>query len=199
MGKNINEQVSTNMEQNKEQPQITTPGAVETNGGANATASVKQTKKTSSKRKTENGDDVDPKLILNSFRSNDMSISPAARITENEEETSAKEEVAQSISESQAEEQKPTMKPKPTPVKAKGSSDVEAYINTYYKDAGISPKTGKTAYLCSEHHERIQKLIRVVGKGETTLFSYLYNIVEQHFVQQREVIEEAYKTNNSIY
>lgn len=199
MEKNIKEQVSTNMEQNDEQPQIISSGAVETNGGANATASVKQTRKASSKRKTGNGDDVDSNWILNRFRSNDMNISPAARITEEEEDASAKEEVAQSISESQAEEPKPTKKPKTVLVKAKGSSDVEEYINTYYKDAGISPKTGKTAYLCSEHHERIQKLIRVVGKGETTLFSYLYNIVEQHFVQQREVIEEAYKTNNSIY
>lgn len=198
MEKDKNEQITTDMEQSKEQTLSMDAGTVEAKGRANA-FSAQKTRRSSPPRK---GVEVDPNVIINSFRSNDASIPLAARVTENNEtkdEAPTKEDVDKAISDSKAEESRLIKKPKPMPVKAKDRISLEEYISTYYKDAGVSPKTGKTAYLCNEHHKRIQKLIRAVGNGETTLFSYLYNIVEQHFIQLREVIEEAYETNNSIY
>jgi len=147
-----------------------------------------------------NSVDIDPKMILNCFRSDDTSISPAARVTESRDGDD-KPTVSEKTDDkgfSIGVEVEGSSK-KPQKVNAKDKDKIQFYIDTFYKDVGISAKSGKTVYLCKEHHERIQKLVRVVGKDETSLFSYIYNVIDHHFSLFHDEIEESYETNNSIF
>lgn len=156
-------------------------------------------KKKTTEEKT-NGGDIDAHVILNCFRSNDTSISPAARVTEGKDmdgKSVSKEDVGESPPEVRLEPEATCKKQKS--VKMKDKSKVDVYVDTFYKDAGLSAKSGKTAYIRNEYHARIQKLLRVVGKGETSLFSYLDNVIADHFSRFHDEIKEAYETNNSIF
>lgn len=201
MKKNETEATSPkNAEKVKGQDTYVDTTKAESNGETNVQNDAGTPNTPTATKKKVKGGDVDPNLILNCFRGNDTSIAPAARVTEiKEEETNptTNEDVGISTTENQPEAEAASKKQKP--VKPKGKSNVQFYVDTFYKNVGFAAKSGKTAYLCKEHHERIQKLIRVVGKDEISLFSYLYNVVEHHFSQFHDEIEESYETNNSIF
>ena len=48
-----------------------------------------------------------------------------------------------------------------------------------------------------EFHERITRIVQVIGKNELSLYSYLDNVLEQHFATYQEEISELYKKRNS--
>ena len=52
-------------------------------------------------------------------------------------------------------------------------------------------------YIRKEFHERINRIVQVIGKNELSLYSYLDNVLEQHFATYQEEISELYKKRNS--
>lgn len=52
-------------------------------------------------------------------------------------------------------------------------------------------------YIRKEFHERITRIVQVIGKNELSLYSYLDNVLEQHFATYQEEISELYKKRNS--
>ena len=44
---------------------------------------------------------------------------------------------------------------------------------------------------------RITRIVQVIGKNELSLYSYLDNVLEQHFATYQEEISELYKKRNS--
>jgi dTDP-4-dehydrorhamnose reductase len=54
---------------------------------------------------------------------------------------------------------------------------------------------GKTAYISKEHHERITKMLHVIGKNEVSLFDFLHNVLEQHFTTYKGEITDLYDKN----
>lgn len=58
-------------------------------------------------------------------------------------------------------------------------------------------RSGKTVYIRKEFHERITRIVQVIGKNELSLYSYLDNVLEQHFATYQEEISELYKKRNS--
>lgn len=53
---------------------------------------------------------------------------------------------------------------------------------------GITAREGKTVYIRKEYHDRILKIVRVIGGNELSLFSYLDNVLEHHFALFQEEI-----------
>jgi hypothetical protein len=58
----------------------------------------------------------------------------------------------------------------------------------------------KNVYIRKEYHDRILKIVRVIGENEFSLFNYLDNILENHFnTYQDEITELYHKKNTDVF
>lgn len=80
-----------------------------------------------------------------------------------------------------------------------GKARKEIYRFLFFKEAAIPARIGKTVYVRKEYHERIQLILRVIGKDEVSLFSYIYNVLAHHFNTFQEEIKKLYKQNNNLF
>lgn len=86
--------------------------------------------------------------------------------------------------------------PREEPRKRKSKAQVEAdYQSLFIHESAIAARSGKTVYICKEHHERIIKILHVIAKNDVSLFSYIYNVLEHHFTTYQEDITELYDNN----
>ena len=67
----------------------------------------------------------------------------------------------------------------------------------FFKEAEVKTRNGKVVYIRKEYHDRILKIIRVIGQNELSLFSYLDNVLEHHFAMFQEDITKLYKKKNT--
>jgi hypothetical protein len=81
-------------------------------------------------------------------------------------------------------------------MKAK-SKKVQNYKSLFIKESGETARTGKTVYLRKEHHERIMKIAQVIGDNNLSIFSYIDNVLVDHFEHFQDEINELYKQKNS--
>ena len=57
----------------------------------------------------------------------------------------------------------------------------------------------RQVYVRKEYHERIQLILRVIGKDEVSLFSYIDNVLAHHFNTFQEEIKKLYEQNNNLF
>lgn len=74
---------------------------------------------------------------------------------------------------------------------------VQEYENLFFKEASIKTRNGKVVYIRKEHHDRIMKIVRVIGENEFSLFHYLDNILEHHFNTYQDEITKLYRKKNT--
>ncbi|EEC95369.1 hypothetical protein PRABACTJOHN_03260 [Parabacteroides johnsonii DSM 18315] len=79
-------------------------------------------------------------------------------------------------------------------VPAKAKKEVE-YLKRFLHAPKIPVCSGKTAYIRKGYHERIQRIVQVIGKNGLTLSVYVDRVLEQHFREYEEVIRRLYKKN----
>ncbi|MCX4301997.1 MULTISPECIES: DUF3408 domain-containing protein [Rikenellaceae] len=72
----------------------------------------------------------------------------------------------------------------------------KSYRTRFLKEATIPARIGKTVYIRKEYHERIQLILRVIGKDEVSLFSYIDNVLAHHFETYQAEITELYNEHN---
>lgn len=70
------------------------------------------------------------------------------------------------------------------------------YHLRFLKKADVVARRGKLVYVREEYHERIQRIANSIGKGEVSLFSYIDNVLAEHFATHREVITALYNEHN---
>jgi len=63
----------------------------------------------------------------------------------------------------------------------------------FIKESNTVARTGKTVYVRKEFHDRITKIIQVIGDNEVSLFSYIDNVLAHHFEHFQADISQAYK------
>ena len=80
-----------------------------------------------------------------------------------------------------------------------GKARRKIYRSLFLKEVAIPARIGKTVYVRKEYHERIQLILRVIGKDEVSLFSYIYNVLAHHFNTFQEEIKKLYKQNNNLF
>lgn len=84
-------------------------------------------------------------------------------------------------------------KEKPRPTK---NTDV-SYIGTFLKNAQTNARDGKSVYIRPEFHERLSRIVQVIGGDKISIYAYLDNVLEQHFLEYAAQItksfEEKYK------
>ena len=78
------------------------------------------------------------------------------------------------------------------------SQDYESLF--IHEAGGITAREGKTVYIRKQYHDRILKIVRVIGGNDLSLFSYLDNVLEHHFALFQEEITTLYnKKNEGIF
>lgn len=134
---------------------------------------------------------IDENFIINSFRQDDITIPPAARATD-----AVTDEAAES---STLEPETTALEEKDEPRRRKPKNKEADYGTLFLKEATIPARMGKTVYIRKEYHERIQLILRVIGKDEVSLFSYIDNVLAHHFDTYQEEIKKRYALNNNIF
>ena len=71
------------------------------------------------------------------------------------------------------------------------------YESLFICESAVTARLGKTVYIRKEYHDRILKIIQVIGGNEISLFSYIDNMITHHFDSFQEDITSAYKSKIS--
>lgn len=77
-----------------------------------------------------------------------------------------------------------------------GDAKKEIYRSLFLKEATIPARIGKTVYVRKEYHEQIKLILRVIGKDEVSLFSYIDNVLAHHFATFQGEITELYNKHS---
>lgn len=132
---------------------------------------------------------IDPDLVINSakpsYREKALTpYDPSASVREAEQPPA--EEILPMKEKDTPREETRRRKPKAEP---------QDYVALFLQEAAITARSGKTVYVCRQHHDRITKILHVIGKNEVSLFSYIYNVLEHHFSAFQDEITELYDNN----
>lgn len=139
-------------------------------------------------------EDIDSDAIINSFRLDDTSIPPAARSTDGSVPASPKEESLTVIPASASgpkEEQERKRR--------NGQPEKSYYDATFVRGSNLTARLGKQVYIRKEFHDRIQKMLHVMGGNEVTIASFLDNVLDHHFTQFRDEIAESFSRHMKSY
>ena len=64
--------------------------------------------------------------------------------------------------------------------------------------AGNKGQSGEeSGYLRKEFHERIQRIVQTIGNNEMSIFSYVDNVLEQHFAAYQDEITKEYRKRST--
>lgn len=66
------------------------------------------------------------------------------------------------------------------------------YSKKFLKEATVPARFGKTVYIRKEHHQRIQAFLRTVTDNDVSLFSFIDNVLTEHFENHQSEIQELY-------
>lgn len=133
--------------------------------------------------KKQDNTEIDESFILASIKKN--------KLTDN------RENAPQTVQPLPEEEHLPEP-PKEEIRKKRGRS--QDYESLFIKEVTITARLGKTVYIRKEYHDRILKIVQVIGGNEVSLFSYIDNVLSHHFDSFQEEITENYnKKNGNIF
>lgn len=71
--------------------------------------------------------------------------------------------------------------------------NTDNYESLFIRDSPVTTRSGKVVYIRKEFHERLMRIIQVIGHNEVSLFSYLDNVLDHHFNTFQEDISKLYK------
>jgi len=151
------------------------------------------------KKKNEvNLDGIDAESIIHSFRTTDhMQMVKDAKDVGSEKDKEVKD------SQQTQEPETPAMI-NPESLKEENRrrrGKPQDYESLFIREAGgITAREGKTVYIRKQYHDRILKIVRVIGCNDLSLFSYLDNVLEHHFALFQQEITTLYnKKNEGIF
>ena len=81
------------------------------------------------------------------------------------------------------------------PLKRKPKQRECDYISLFLSNSNIKARSGKLIYVRPEYHEKVSKIIQVIGKNEISIFSYIDNVLMHHFEEFQEEIIKNYREN----
>lgn len=92
-------------------------------------------------------------------------------------------------------------KPLPNKPKSKGKKRTQKtsraeYENLFFKKTETNARDGKTVYIRPEFHERLTRIVRVIGEDKLSIYAYLDNLLDYHF---QEFGGEITKSFNDKY
>lgn len=143
------------------------------------------------KEKEVNLSDADANFVIASFKNKDRRNNPSS-IPRPQLPESTKEQPEEKELTGVPEKEQPLREE----TKRKRNKSID-YESLFIQELiGVAARSGKSVYIRKEHHDRILKIIQVIGKNEISLFSYLDNILSHHFDTFQSEIAELYNKNN---
>ena len=151
------------------------------------------------KKKNEvNLDGIDAQSIIHSFRTTDhMQMVKDAKDVGSEKDKEVKDSQQTQEPETPAMINPESLKEENR--RRRGKS--QDYESLFIREAGgVTAREGKTVYIRKQYHDRILKIVRVIGGNDLSLFSYLDNVLEHHFALFQQEITTLYnKKNEGIF
>ncbi|MDV4102911.1 DUF3408 domain-containing protein [Flavobacterium sp. I3-2] len=75
--------------------------------------------------------------------------------------------------------------------RSKRNSEVD-YESVFFKKSDTNARDGKTVYIRPEFHEKLTRIIQVIGEDKITIYAYLNNLLDYHFQEFSEQITKSY-------
>ena len=150
------------------------------------------------KNEPVNLDGIDAESIIHSFRTTDhMQMVKDAKDVGSEKDKEVKDSQQTQEPETPAMINPESLKEENR--RRRGKS--QDYESLFIREAGgITAREGKTVYIRKQYHDRILKIVRVIGGNDLSLFSYLDNVLEHHFALFQDEITTLYnKRNEGIF
>lgn len=66
------------------------------------------------------------------------------------------------------------------------------YESTFIKKSDTNARDGKTVYIRPEFHEKLTRIIQVIGEDKISIYAYLDNLLDNHFQEFSEQITSSY-------
>lgn len=79
--------------------------------------------------------------------------------------------------------------------RSKKTIDVD-YEQLFFKRPETNARNGKSVYIRPDFHERLSRIVQVIGEDKITIYAYLDNLLEYHF---QEFGDDIIKTFNAKY
>jgi hypothetical protein len=68
----------------------------------------------------------------------------------------------------------------------------ENFETIFLKNTNTTARNGKSVYIRPEFHERLSRIVQVIGEDKITIYAYLDNLLEYHFKEFGEQITESF-------
>ena len=81
---------------------------------------------------------------------------------------------------------------KPAPTKKK-KAELYEYESYFFEQGETSAREGKSVYIRPEFHQRIARIVQVIGEDKISLYNYLDNVLKAHFEQYQEEITQSFE------
>ncbi|MBD8388902.1 DUF3408 domain-containing protein [Dysgonomonas sp. BGC7] len=74
---------------------------------------------------------------------------------------------------------------------------VQQYEGCFFREVQNKTRDRKPVYIRKEFHERIIRIVQVIGENDYSLYDYLNNVLEHHFDTYQSEITELYRKKNT--
>jgi hypothetical protein len=97
------------------------------------------------------------------------------------------------IEEGRKKENTPLKKNSVSKQKKQTKQSVETdYESTFFKKSDTNARDGKTVYIRPEFHEKLTRIIHIIGEDKITIYAYLDNLLDNHFNEFAQQITKSY-------
>lgn len=69
------------------------------------------------------------------------------------------------------------------------------YKRLFIREPEVKARAGKMAYVRPEFHDRIMRIVRVIGHNKLSLSAYIDHVLAHHFKQCEDAIKSEYAKN----
>ncbi|MFH6991847.1 DUF3408 domain-containing protein [Flavobacterium sp. FlaQc-48] len=66
------------------------------------------------------------------------------------------------------------------------------YDSVFFKRPLTNARNGKTVYIRPDFHEKLSRIVQVIGEDKITIYAYLDNLLEYHFQEFGEQIIRSF-------
>ncbi|MCL8537645.1 DUF3408 domain-containing protein [Chryseobacterium gallinarum] len=91
--------------------------------------------------------------------------------------------------------QKPEREPEKPVCRERSRSEKSSkmeYEKIFFKRAETSARYGKSVYIRPAFHEKLSRIVQVIGEDKITIYAYLDNLLEYHFQEFGEDITKSF-------
>ena len=84
--------------------------------------------------------------------------------------------------------EKPAVKEK---IKIKKTNGTD-YESLFFKRTDTNARDGKTVYIRPDFHEKLSRIVQVIGEDKISIYGYLDNLLDYHFQEFGEQITKSF-------